>query len=70
MTHERYVQLSGPRNIPLTLAEQAQGWHFCPEMDGLLANSNEVDGDCFCELNTRRTQAQKDYMKRARYDRT
>lgn len=34
----------------LTDAELKEGWHFCNEMDGLLANCNDPSGDCFCEL--------------------
>lgn len=44
----------GYENGMLTEEEIKEGWHFCMEMDGLLANSNEPDGDCFCSLNTKR----------------
>ena len=56
MTKERFSELMGIVAIPLTEAELAEGWHFCEEMDGLVANSNDADGDCFCELNKHRSQ--------------
>ncbi len=34
----------------LTQDEIDEGWHYCDEMDGLLANSNDPNGDCFCSL--------------------
>lgn len=53
MTNERYHQIMD-EDSPLTKAERDEGWHFCPEMDGLLANANEPNGDCFCSLNLQR----------------
>lgn len=53
MTKERFCQLMDDQDEELTQSEIDAGWHFCTEMDGLLANSNDPDGDCFCELNTR-----------------
>lgn len=55
MTGERFKQLMDDPEEPLTEKELADGWHFCSEMDGLLANSNDPKGDCFCELNKSRT---------------
>ena len=56
MTKERYHQLmsADEDDAKLTNEEMAEGWHWCWEMDGLLANSNEPNGDCFCELNKSR----------------
>lgn len=54
MTNERYNQLNENVDSQLTEQEIKEGWHFCIEMDGLLANSNEPDGDCFCALNSNR----------------
>jgi len=48
MTDSRFKELM--KDGELTNEEIQQGWHFCPEMDGLLANSKEPDGDCFCHL--------------------
>lgn len=51
MTTERYLEIVRNDETKLTPEEIKEGWHFCGEMDGLLANSNEPDGDCFCSLN-------------------
>lgn len=36
MTHERWMKLNQDDSEHLTEAEIAEGWHFCPEWDGLL----------------------------------
>ena len=54
MTTERWRTLMADDNLSLTEAEIAEGWHFCDEMDGLLANSKDAAGDCFCYLNDAR----------------
>lgn len=37
-------------NIPLTEEEIKEGWHFCREFDGLLVNSNDLEGEGqFCD---------------------
>jgi hypothetical protein len=54
MTDERYSELMNDDSTELTHDEIKEGWHFCPEMDGLLANPNIPDGDCFCEMNKSR----------------
>lgn len=51
MTTERWKYLWNNQDATLTPEEIAQGWHFCNSMDGLLANSSDPNGDCFCELN-------------------
>lgn len=59
MTKARWLELNRDIDPPdnLTEAEIAEGWHFCTEMDGLLANSKDPEGDCFCELNTSRKKS-------------
>jgi hypothetical protein len=64
MTPERFSELFNARGLKgdqavLTLEETSQGWHFCPEWDGLLVGP-ESDGEwgdnpkqCRCgRLNT------------------
>ncbi len=51
MTWARHSELMLDDASSLTQDEINAGWHYCSEMDGLLANSNESDGDCFCDLN-------------------
>lgn len=41
MTNERFQALMDNDDLPLTQAEQDQGWHFCDEFDGLLRNNAE-----------------------------
>lgn len=56
MTRQRWIELwSGGE---LTPEEIADGWHFCPEMDGLLANCKDPYGDCFCERQPERKNEQ------------
>jgi len=54
MTAVRFNQLMEDDGVLLSEKEMADGWHFCFSMDGLLANYNDPDGDCFCELNKSR----------------
>lgn len=56
MTEARFSELSDDSSLCLTTQEVKEGWHFCDEMDGLLANLNEKDGDCFCHLNKHRSK--------------
>jgi hypothetical protein len=47
MTPERYKELQhGPDPQRLTQEEMVEGWHWCPEMDGLLCTFGS--DDCFC----------------------
>lgn len=47
MDRERYDELmNGPDPQELTMAELAEGWHWCPEMDDLLCQYGSED--CFC----------------------
>jgi len=50
MSNERWHFLMKSNDAALTVLEILEGWHWCPEMDGLLANYNDPNGDCFCEL--------------------
>lgn len=36
MDDERYYMLENDPNSCLTLEERREGWHFCPEMEGIL----------------------------------
>ena len=51
MDHARYARLMISDAEPLTEREIADGWHFCPEWDGLLIGPgmDEWD-DCPCGL--------------------
>ena len=49
MTPERFAALDASGG-PLTPAEQAEGWHFCPEFDGLLT-MGEGPGPCPCGIH-------------------
>lgn len=46
MSDERFAALMKDDDLPLTDAEISDGWHFCWEMDGLLAQYG--GDDCFC----------------------
>lgn len=50
MTDERWHDLMWNDEEKLTQQEISEGWHWCSGMDDLLANCNDPDGDCFCEL--------------------
>lgn len=56
MTPERFKELMEDDDQKLTQEEILTGWHFCSDMDGLLANCNDPDGDCFCQLKKSRTE--------------
>ncbi len=51
MTKERYRALmEWDSDLPLTREEIAQGWHFCPEFDGLLrSNLAQEPGEFECD---------------------
>ena len=49
MSQQRYNELDA-NGGPLTPAEQAEGWHFCPEFDGLLT-MGEGPGPCPCGIH-------------------
>jgi hypothetical protein len=46
MTNERYCKLQREGG-KLTAEEIEEGWHWCPEMDGLLCIKDSED--CFCD---------------------
>jgi len=51
MTKERWTDLEEDQELKLTEEEINDGWHFCPEWDGLLVNSNDEEGEgaaCIC----------------------
>jgi hypothetical protein len=52
MTPERYTELTESDTLPLTEEEIAEGFHFCPDWDGLLVgpSSPEVDS-CPCDMS-------------------
>ena len=45
MNRDRYVELDNGKG-ELTLAEVAQGWHFCDEWDGLLVGPGMAEMEC------------------------
>jgi hypothetical protein len=49
MSQQRYNELDANGGT-LTPAEQAEGWHFCPEFDGLLT-MGEGPGPCPCGIH-------------------
>jgi hypothetical protein len=48
MTDERWLQLMNSDTEPLTEQEVKEGWHFCPEWDGLLMHRVITPEDCSC----------------------
>lgn len=46
MTNERFWQLQNSATLPLTKEELKDGWHFCPDWDGML---KQFDETCPCE---------------------
>ncbi len=52
MTTERYLELDRDEETHLTASELAEGWHFCPEFDGLLTQGECKDeqGICICKF--------------------
>ena len=52
MTKERWTDLEENQELKLNEAEIKDGWHFCPDWDGLLVNTNDTEGEgvaCLCE---------------------
>jgi hypothetical protein len=50
MEQARYNLLMSINGGSLTEEEINQGWHFCPEWDYLLINSENVEGEsCTCD---------------------
>lgn len=51
MTEERWLELmSDDCQEPLTPDELLEGWHFCPDCDGLLINPTMAEYQhCTCE---------------------
>jgi hypothetical protein len=55
MTEERWKELMRDQTLPLTKQEIADGWHFCPEWDGLLIGPGEMEWEfCMCPADQRR----------------
>lgn len=48
MTNRRWIQLMMELGRKLTDEETAEGWHFCPEWDGLLIGPG-MEETCSCE---------------------
>jgi hypothetical protein len=51
MTPQRARELELDMDAKLTPAELADGWHFCPDWDGMLVNKNDTEGEgraCLC----------------------
>jgi hypothetical protein len=48
MSRERWKALMADGNLELTQAEIGQGWHFCPEFDGLLVGPGMMEQE-FCK---------------------
>lgn len=51
MTDERWRNLMNDDDAPLTPAEIADGWHFCPEFDGLLIGPDMPQELSICQCN-------------------
>ncbi len=50
MTNDRYFQLMNDLNERLTQQEIEEGWHFCPDWDGLLIHESHPEFEC-CTCN-------------------
>ena len=51
MTPERMKELESNQDV-ISEEEWEDGWHFCPEWDGMLVNSNDKEGEgscCICK---------------------
>lgn len=46
MNSQRFNDLMRDDSLPLTPREIKEGWHFCPEYDGLLMQFWECDNVC------------------------
>lgn len=50
MTAQRYRELSRSDTHDLTPEEIADGWHFCPDWDGMLIHTLDIEYEaCCCE---------------------
>jgi hypothetical protein len=52
MDNKRYREIENSDTAELTAEEKAQGWHFCPDWDFMLVNSNDKEGEgaaCTCK---------------------
>lgn len=49
MSDQRYEELMASDDAKLTQEEIARGWHFCPDWDCLLINTNDHEPGCSCE---------------------
>jgi hypothetical protein len=51
MTPERWLELERDQNSRVTHGEIADGWHFCPEWDGLLIGPEMGEFQCcLCDM--------------------
>ena len=49
MTDERWEQLMKDDSLLLTMEESDEGWHFCPDWDGLLIGPGMMELEsCLC----------------------
>ncbi len=48
MTDQRFELLMKSQTEQLTEAEIAEGWHFCPDWDGLLVQQGDFQAGEFC----------------------
>lgn len=46
MDGKRWTELMQNEGLSLTSAERAEGWHFCPEWDGLLIGPDDPEWSC------------------------
>ena len=54
MNFQRYYDIERNIGVELTQEELAQGWHFCPDWDGLLVKKGEPGGEpCGCQIEVR-----------------
>lgn len=52
MTPKRAHELETNMDAQLTPEELAEGWHFCPDWDGMLVNRFDDEGEgsaCLCD---------------------
>jgi hypothetical protein len=58
MTPARAAELENDMDAWLTAEELADGWHFCPDWDGMLVNFKDTEGEgsaCLCRSLPKRT---------------
>lgn len=49
MTEDRHAALMADDDLPLTSEKLAEGWHFCPDWDGLLVGPGMKETEsCNC----------------------